>query len=98
MTDEICPIAYTIGAARDYTSADRSRSEARIRQIVPHPVPAQRGNIRGPQNNTACTDETVIPTNFQPNGFHRRVSPQRLSLVRTPIANQITRTSYAPAR
>ena len=47
------------------------------------------GNICGPQNNTACTYENVIPTNFQPNGFHRRVFPQRLSFVRTPIANQI---------
>ncbi|HKX31606.1 MAG TPA: hypothetical protein VJ302_28215, partial [Blastocatellia bacterium] len=77
------------GASRDYTSADRSRYEARVRQLVPQSVLAQMGNICGPQNNTACTYENVIPTNFQPNGFHRRVFPQRLSFVRTPIANQI---------
>jgi hypothetical protein len=70
------------GAARDYTSANRSAYEARIRQIVPQSVLAQMGNISGPQNNAACTY-------FQPNNFHRRVFPQRLSFLRTPVANQI---------
>jgi Carboxypeptidase regulatory-like domain/TonB dependent receptor len=76
------------GAARDYTSSDRSRYEARIRQIVPQLVLTHMGNICGPQSNTACTYENVIPTNFQPNN-HRRIFPQRLSFLRTPIANQI---------
>jgi carboxypeptidase family protein len=77
------------GASRDYTSANRSTYEARIRQIVPQSVLTQMGNICGPQSNAACTYENVIPTNFQPNQFHRRVFPQRLSFLRTPIANQI---------
>jgi Carboxypeptidase regulatory-like domain/TonB dependent receptor len=77
------------GAARDYTSANRSRYEARIRQIVPQSVLTQMGNICGPQNNTACTYENVTPTNFQPTNFHRRVFPQRVSFLQTPIANQI---------
>ncbi|HKX31565.1 MAG TPA: hypothetical protein VJ302_28010, partial [Blastocatellia bacterium] len=77
------------GASRDYTSADRSRYETRIRQIVPPSVLAQMANICGPQSNTACTYENVIPANFQPGGFHSRVFPQRLSFLRTPIANQI---------
>jgi hypothetical protein len=77
------------GATRDYTAADRSAYEARIRQIVPQSVLTDMGNICGPTNNDPCTYENVAPANFRPNTFHVRVFPQRLNFLRGPIANQI---------
>jgi hypothetical protein len=77
------------GASRDYTSSDRSRYEARIRQIVPQLILTAMGNICGEDNNMACTYENVTPNHFRPNTYHRRIFPQRLSFLRGPIANQI---------
>jgi Carboxypeptidase regulatory-like domain/TonB dependent receptor len=77
------------GATRDYSAANRTAYEARIRQIVPQSVLTQMGNICGTSNNLACTYENVTPTNFQPNSFHKRVFPQRLNWLRGHGRNQI---------
>jgi hypothetical protein len=77
------------GAARDYSAANRSAYEARIRQIVPQSVLQQMGNICGPQSNQPCTYENVIPRDFQPNSFHRRVFPTRLNWLREDYMNQV---------
>lgn len=36
-----------------------------------------------------CTYENVIPTNFQPNTFHRRIFPSRLNWLRENFMNQL---------
>lgn len=77
------------GAARDYSSANRAAYEARIRSLVPESVLAQMGNICGSSSNQACTYANVIPTNFQPNSFHVRVSPTRLNWLRSHGKNQL---------
>jgi hypothetical protein len=77
------------GAARDYTAADRSVYEARIRRIVTPAVLTQMGSICGPQNNQPCTYSNVIPLNFQPNSFHRRIFPNRLNWLRQDFMNQL---------
>jgi hypothetical protein len=77
------------GAARDFTATNRSAYEARIRQIVPQSVLQQMGNICGSQSNAPCTYENVTPTNFQPNAFHRRISPGRLNWLRQDFMNQL---------
>jgi hypothetical protein len=77
------------GAARDYTASNRSAYEARIRTLVPQSILTQMGNICGPSSNAACTYENVTPTNFQPNSFHRRIFPTRLSWLRASNMNQI---------
>jgi hypothetical protein len=77
------------GAARDYSAANRSTYEARIRSLVPQSVLAQMGNICGPGSNVACTYENVIPRDFQPNAFHRRIFPTRLDFLREDFMNQL---------
>ena len=77
------------GAARDYSAANRSAYEARIRSIVPQSILQQMGNICGSANNAACTYENVTPTNFQPNAFHRRIFPTRLDWLREDFMNQL---------
>lgn len=66
------------GASRDYSASNRAAYEARIRQIVPAQyLPAGK------------TYETVVPADFQPAGFHRRVFPQRLNWLRGDYMNQL---------
>ncbi|MFN0109680.1 MAG: hypothetical protein ACKVZH_12570, partial [Blastocatellia bacterium] len=77
------------GAARDYSAANRAAYEARIRSLVPQTVLAQMGSICGSGNNLACTYENVIPVNFQPNSFHRRVFPTSLNWLRGMGKNQL---------
>jgi hypothetical protein len=77
------------GASRDYSAANRTAYEARIRSIVPEAVLQQMGNICGSSSNQACTYANVIPNNFQPNSFHRRVFPQRLNWLRGHGKNQL---------
>lgn len=77
------------GAARDYSSANRTAYETRIRSLVPQSVLTQMGNICGASSNQACTYENVIPTNFQPNSFHVRVFPTRLNWLRSHGKNQL---------
>ena len=77
------------GAARDYSAANRTAYEARIRQFVPEAVLTQMGSICGSANNAACTYANVIPTNFQPNSFHRRVFPTSLNWLRGMGKNQL---------
>ncbi len=77
------------GATRDYTASNRTAYETRIRTIVPQSVLTSMGSICGSGNNVACTYENVTPTNFQPNSFHRRIFPTRLSWLRTSNMNQV---------
>jgi hypothetical protein len=77
------------GAARDFSASNRAAYEARIRQIVPQEVLTQMGNICGSGQNQACTYANVIPTNFQPNSFHRRVFPTALNWLRGHGKNQL---------
>jgi hypothetical protein len=77
------------GAARDYIATNRAAYEARIRSIVPESVLAQMGNSCGTGNNVACTYANVIPVNFQPNSFHRRVFPTALNWLRGMGKNQL---------
>jgi hypothetical protein len=77
------------GAARDYSAANRSAYESRIRGLVPQAVLQQMGNICGPSSNQACTYENVIPRDFQPNAFHRRIFPNRLDWLREDFMNQL---------
>jgi hypothetical protein len=77
------------GAARDFNNTNRSAYEARIRSLVPQSVLTQMGNICGSGNNLPCTYENVVPQNFQPNSFHRRVSPTRVDWLREDFMNQI---------
>jgi hypothetical protein len=77
------------GAARDYVASNRAAYEARIRSIVPESVLAQMGNSCGSASNQACTYANVIPVNFQPNSFHRRVFPTALNWLRGMGKNQL---------
>lgn len=77
------------GAQRDYSAANRSAYETRIRGLVPQSVLTQMGNICGSGNNVACTYENVIPTNFQPNSFHTRVFPTALNWLRSHGKNNL---------
>lgn len=77
------------GASRDYSAANRTAYEARLRSLVPESVLAQMGNICGTANNAACTYANVIPTNFQPNSFHRRIFPTSLNWLRGMGKNQL---------
>ncbi len=77
------------GAARDFSNANRAAYEARIRSIVPQEVLTQMGNICGSAQNQACTYANVIPTNFQPNQFHRRIFPTSLNWLRGHGKNQL---------
>lgn len=77
------------GASRDYSAANRTAYEARIRSLVPESVLTQMGNICGSGNNQACTYANVIPTNFQPNSFHRRIFPNSLNWLRGHGKNQL---------
>jgi hypothetical protein len=77
------------GASRDFSASNRAAYEARIRQIVPESILQQMGNICGPSNNQPCAYSNVIPTNFQPNSFHRRVFPTALNWLRGHGKNQL---------
>jgi hypothetical protein len=77
------------GAARDYSASNRSAYEARIRTLVPQSVLTQMGNICGPQSNQACTYANVIPRDFQPNSFHRRIFPSQVDWLRADYMNQV---------
>jgi hypothetical protein len=77
------------GAARDYSASNRAAYESRIRTLVPQAVLTQMGNSCGSGNNVACTYENVIPGNFQPNSFHRRVFPTSLNWLRGMGKNQL---------
>jgi hypothetical protein len=77
------------GASRDYSASNRTAYEARIRELVPQSVLTQMGNICGSANNQACTYSNVIPTNFQPNSFHRRIFPTALNWLRGHGKNQL---------
>jgi hypothetical protein len=77
------------GASRDYSAANRTAYETRIRSLVPESMLAQMGNICGTGQNVACTYANVIPTNFQPNSFHRRIFPTSLNWLRGMGKNQI---------
>ena len=77
------------GASRDFVATNREAYEARIREIVPAEILTQMGNICGPNNNAACTYGNVTPTNFQPAGFHRRVSPPRMNWLRGDKMSQL---------
>jgi Carboxypeptidase regulatory-like domain/TonB dependent receptor len=76
------------GASRDYTAADRSAYEARIRQIVPESIIQQMGNICESGQNRRCTYDNVTPTNFRPDSFHVRVFPNSLNWMRGHGKNQ----------
>lgn len=77
------------GASRDYSAANRTAYETRIRSLVPESVLQQMGNICGSGQNQACTYSNVIPTNFQPNSFHRRIFPTALNWLRGHGKNQL---------
>ncbi|MBS1809489.1 MAG: TonB-dependent receptor [Acidobacteria bacterium] len=77
------------GASRDYSASNRTAYETRIRSVVPQEVLTQMGNICGSSNNQACTYSNVIPTNFQPNSFHKRVFPTALNWLRGMGKNQL---------
>jgi hypothetical protein len=77
------------GASRDYNASNRAAYEARIRQIVPEAIITQMGSICGSRNDQVCTYANVIPTNFQPNSFHRRVFPTSLNWLRGHGKNQL---------
>jgi hypothetical protein len=77
------------GAARDFSASNRAAYESRIRSIVPQEVLTQMGNICGSGQNQACTYANVIPTNFQPNSFHRRIFPTSLNWLRGHGKNQL---------
>src|SRR5262245_48154909 len=77
------------GAARDFNASNRGAYETRIRSIVPESVLQQMGNICGSQYNQACTYSNVTPANFEPNSFHVRVFPTRLSWLRGHGKNQL---------
>ncbi len=88
-TDEWFNWQLLPGAARDYTAANRSAYETRIRTLVPQSVLTQMGSICGAASNAACTYENVIPRDFQPNNFHRRISPSQLDWLRADYMNQL---------
>jgi hypothetical protein len=88
-TDEWFNWQLLPGAARDFSASNRSAYEARIRSLVPQSVLTQMGNICGPGSNLACTYENVVPQNFQPNSFHRRVFPTRVDWLREDFMNQV---------
>ncbi|MBL8205939.1 MAG: hypothetical protein JNM09_17015, partial [Blastocatellia bacterium] len=73
----------------DYSAANRTAYETRIRSIVPQEILTQMGNICGSSNNQACSYTNVIPTNFQPNSFHRRMFPTALNWLRGHGKNQL---------
>ncbi|MGH9938662.1 MAG: hypothetical protein ACREAM_20675, partial [Blastocatellia bacterium] len=77
------------GASRDYSAANRTAYEARIRLLAPESLLAQMGNICGTGNNVACTYANVTPTNFQPNSFHRRIFPTNFNWLRGHGKNQL---------
>jgi hypothetical protein len=77
------------GTSRDYSASNRAAYEARIRQIVPQEVLTQMGNICGSGNNQPCTYSNVIPNNFEPNSFHRRIFPTALNWLRGHGKNQL---------
>ena len=77
------------GASRDYSAANRTAYEARVRTLVPQTVLTQMGSICGSGNNVACTYENVTPTNFQPNSFHTRVFPTSLNWLRSNGKNNL---------
>ncbi len=77
------------GASRDYSAANRTAYEARVRSLVPESLLAQMGNSCGTGNNVACTYANVTPVNFQPNSFHRRIFPTSLNWLRGMGKNQL---------